>query len=236
MEQLKQFLKDKNVKSILDIGTGSGQFASQLLQIFPKAELTGIDPSTEGFEKATEKLAGYKTQFFKMNAEQLDFESDSFDLVSLSNALHHLPYLEKSLAEIKRVVATGGYIVINELLADNLSPAQENQKYYHHLKSYTDRLTGNFHHETWTKQGILNIIEENGIKILTHFDHFDGRNFITETENIDFWVNRLQTHIDGLKGHSVYDELLPKVEEFRKRLEKVGMMHATNVVVMGVVS
>ncbi|NQU87947.1 MAG: class I SAM-dependent methyltransferase [Mariniphaga sp.] len=233
MEQLKKYFNKKSVYQILDIATGEGQFIKILMDIFPDASYTGIDPNEESLQIAKETFQDKNIQFFKMRAEKLDFENEKFDLVSISNGLHHLPHLETSLSEMKRVLKPDDLIIINELVSNNLTPAQENQKFYHHLKSYTDRLSGHFHHETWAKQKILDIIQQNGIQIEISFDYFDGKNFITETENIDFWVIRLKEHLEVLKDRSVYQELLPKVKEFRRRIEKDGMEHATNVVVVG---
>jgi ubiquinone/menaquinone biosynthesis C-methylase UbiE len=233
MKQIKEYFKEKQICQILDVATGSGQFVKILSDIFPTTNFIGVDPDEGSLQKARELFAGKNFLFQKMNAEKLEFISGQFDLVTISNGLHHLPFLETSLKEMKRVLKPGGYILIAELVSDNLNPAQENQKFYHHIKSFSDRMTGTYHHETWKKQEIIDIIHQNGIQIETYFDYFDGKNFITETETVDFWVNRLKSHIETLKELPVYNELLPKVEEFRRRIEKDGMLHATNVVVVG---
>jgi len=220
MENLKNYFKNISINKILDIATGKGQFIKVLLDIFPDASFTGIDPNEESLNLAKESFQNNNIRFLQMGAEKLNFEDNTFNLVSISNGLHHLPQLETS-------------IVISELVSDNLSPAQENQKFYHHLKSYTDRITGNFHHETWKKQEILDMTRKNSIQTELVFDYFDGKDFITETEDVDFWIIRLKGHIDTLKGQPVYQELLPKIDEFRKRIEKDGMEHADNVVIVG---
>jgi len=124
-------------------------------------------------------------------------------------------------------------IAINEHINDTLTPAQENQKFYHHLKSYTDRLNGHFHRETWAKQEILDIIKENGIHFESVFEYSDGRNIITQTRPVEFWTDQLKKHIEILKHKPVYKELLPKLKEFKQRIEKDGMQQVNNVVVIG---
>jgi len=233
MEQLKTFFKNKSISNILDVATGKGQFIKALMDIFPEATFTGIDPDTESLMLAEESFHGSNVKFLRMNSEKLDFGNGQFGLVSISNGLHHLPDIEASLSEMKRVVKPGGWIVISEHVSDNLSPAQENQKFYHHLKSLADRHGGNYHRETWKKQEILNIILRSGIHVETFFDYSDGISFINETKNTKYWVNKFREHIEELKGLPVYQELLPKVDEFRKRIEKEGMEHAANVVVIG---
>ncbi|VAW20432.1 hypothetical protein MNBD_BACTEROID01-2047 [hydrothermal vent metagenome] len=234
MEQLSDYIKKEKIKRVLDIGTGSGQFVKTLLSVFPGIkEIIAIDPVEDPFKENGMEFQGKNVTFLKMGAEKLDFQDESFDLVSISDALHHLPQLEQSLHEMKRVVKPEGWIIISELVSDNLNPAQQNQKFFHHLKSYTARLTGNFHHKTWKKQEILDIATNNGIKIEVYFEYSNNKSLITESKDIDFWVGRLKIFIDEVKGLPEYAELLPKVAEFRQRIEKDGMQHATNVVIAG---
>jgi len=233
MEQIASFFKGKTVRSILDVGTGPGKFIRLLMPLFPDAEITGIDPSEEALVEARANIRDCRATFLKMNAEELHFADGGFGLVTMSNALHHLPSIKKSLNEIKRVAGTNGYIVISELYSDNLNPAQENQKFFHHIKSQVDRLNGIYHHETWKKEEILGMIQQNGIQIETAFDYSAGKSLITEAETEEAWVFRLGKLIEAIKGKPEYATLLPKVGEFGERIKKYGMQQATNVVAIG---
>lgn len=232
-DNLNNFFKDKPAGEILDVACGTGQFISKLAPIFPSAKFNGIDPNPESIEKAKNIWQNQPASFYQMEAGNLCFENNSFDLLSISNAMHHLPYLKESFTEMKRVLKPEGYVVVSELCGDNLSPAQENQKFYHHIKSFTDRKAGIYHHETWTRDEIICLVKQNGIKIELAFDFFDGKNFITAAEPVDYWVSKLRLQIETLKGLPEYNEFTPKIEEFRKRIEKDGMVHAPNVVVVG---
>lgn len=233
MKQLTDFFRDKPIRDILDVATGSGQFINALMRIFPDARFTGVDPDKESLQKAREKFAGKNVRFLQMGAEKLEFKPGWFDLVSISNGLHHLPQMKTSLVEMKRVLKPDGWLVISEHISDNLNPAQENQKFYHHLKSYADRLNGTFHHKTWTRQEILGMIQQNGIRIFLRFDYNNNRSQINKTEDIDFWVNRLKAITDTLKDNPVYPELVQRIGEFRQRIEKDGLQPVTNIVVVG---
>ncbi len=233
MDKLKEYFCNTPVETILDVATGKGEFLRILRDLFPGANLTGIDPNTASLNMAAEILQDVNLHFFAMNAEKLAFEDGQFDLVSISNGLHHLPDPETSFSEMKRVTKSGGWMVINEHISDHLTPAQENRKFYHHLKSYVDRLNGQFHRETWTKQEILNIIRENGIFIESTFEYSEGINLITPNHPEDYWIHQLKKHLEPLKHKPVYRELLPKVNEFKQRMEKYGMEQVNNVVVIG---
>jgi len=128
MKQLIDFFQDKNVQSVLDVGTGSGDFLKVLKDVFPAGKITGVDPNTDSLEKAKQKYPDVVLK--EMGAEKLDFPDHSFDIVSISMALHHLPNVSSSLKEMQRVVKSGGWIIVSELFSDNLNPAQEVHKMF----------------------------------------------------------------------------------------------------------
>ena len=78
MEQLKTYFSDCEINSILDVGTGSGDFIEVLQFVFPKAQIMGVDPDTEALQEATKKYPG--VSFNKMSAESLNFADNLFDL------------------------------------------------------------------------------------------------------------------------------------------------------------
>ena len=105
MEQLKTFFAGKPVFKVLDIDTGAGDFIKLILPVFPEGtKITGIDPSEEALAEARREIASGNVDFVRMEGENLNFEDQSFDVVCLSNAMHHLANPEKTLAEMKGVV------------------------------------------------------------------------------------------------------------------------------------
>ena len=137
MEALTNFFLDKNCEHILDVGTGPGKFIPVLKETFPTAKIVGIDPVSESLEEAKKNYPD--VQFVQGNAERLPFKAGTFDVASISFALHHLTKVSKGLREMKRVVKKGGWIIVNEIISDNLNPAQEVHKMYHHFRSRIDR-------------------------------------------------------------------------------------------------
>jgi ubiquinone/menaquinone biosynthesis C-methylase UbiE len=65
-------------------------------------ELPALIQATESLEIARQNFPD--VTFYEMEAEKLGFDNNSFDVVSISMALHHLPKIKKGLKEIKRVV------------------------------------------------------------------------------------------------------------------------------------
>ncbi len=108
----KQFYRDvvsEDVKGkkILEYGCGPGSQAFTLAK--RGAEVDAIDISEVAIEQAGEQAEklGVNINFTVMDAESLDFEDDTFDLVCGSGILHHLD-LEKCYRELTRVLKPGG--------------------------------------------------------------------------------------------------------------------------------
>jgi ubiquinone/menaquinone biosynthesis C-methylase UbiE len=231
MQELNDYFTQKRVKKILDIGTGSGDSISVLKEVFPDTEIIGVDPNLNSLKEAGKRFPD--VHFKEMSAENLDFEDKSFDIVSMSMALHHIPDVEKSLLEMQRVVNTGGWIIINELFSDNLSEAQKVHKMYHHFRSQIDRILGTIHNETFKKEEILNIIKISGIKILFHFEFHKNRNRIQTEKDIEERVEKMRTMLNEIKDRPEYKELEPQIAEFREKAKTFGFEMATRVVVVG---
>ncbi|HKI66116.1 MAG TPA: class I SAM-dependent methyltransferase [Solirubrobacterales bacterium] len=96
----------------LEIGCGTGYFSLNLLQMGTIERLTATDISPGMLRRlaATAESLGLEVETVATEAEQLPFEDESFDLVFGHAVLHHIPDLERALAEFKRVLRPGGAI------------------------------------------------------------------------------------------------------------------------------
>ena len=107
-------------KEVLEFGCGLTTQAMSLAR--QGARVTGIDISDVAVEQARasaeEHAVADRTQFMRMDAEALEFDDDSFDLVCGSAILHHLE-LGKAYAQIARVLRRGGAGVFIEPLGHN---------------------------------------------------------------------------------------------------------------------
>lgn len=107
-------------KRVLEYGCGPGShFTLEMAR--RGAEIVGIDISQVGVEQARERAraAGLANASFEvMDAEEMTFADSSFDLVIGEGILHHLS-LEKSYAEIARVLKPSGRAVFMEPLGHN---------------------------------------------------------------------------------------------------------------------
>jgi ubiquinone/menaquinone biosynthesis C-methylase UbiE len=92
-------LASKKIKSILDVGTGSGLFAEE----FKKhgLDVSAIDPNPEMVEAAGSFVSGLNIQ--QASAEKIPFDNNSFDLVFMGLVLHEVNDYLQSIKELYRV-------------------------------------------------------------------------------------------------------------------------------------
>ncbi len=98
----------------LEIGSGTGYFSLNLVQLGLIERLTATDISPGMLKRleATAEALGIAeaTTTVATEAEELPFEDESFDLVFGHAVLHHIPDLERAFAEFRRVLRPGGMI------------------------------------------------------------------------------------------------------------------------------
>jgi SAM-dependent methyltransferase len=96
----------------LEIGSGTGYFSLNLMQLGIVERLTATDISPEMLRRlaATAEALGLEAQTVATEAEELPFEDESFDLVFGHAVLHHIPDLERAMSEFRRVLRPGGAI------------------------------------------------------------------------------------------------------------------------------
>ncbi|HYQ58089.1 MAG TPA: class I SAM-dependent methyltransferase [Draconibacterium sp.] len=232
MEQLQHFFQDKTVNTLLDVGTGTGNFIAVLKETFVNLQITGIDPDETSLNEAALKYPD--VEFKKMSGGKLDFPDSSFDGASISMALHHLPDVQQTLMEMRRVVKPGGWIIVNELFSDNLNPAQEVQKLMHHFRSKIDRLTGVCHNETFTRSEILDLIENSGLKICAAFNNNKAPQVVA-TNDLAKRFSELKDMLEQIKDKPEYHQLDNHLSEIEKLLTLHGFQMATRVVVVAIV-
>jgi ubiquinone/menaquinone biosynthesis C-methylase UbiE len=105
---------------LLDIGCGTGAFLYALSRKSPTVRLTGIDASREMLAVASERV-GSCAELKQGWAEQIPFADDSFDVVVSSSVFHYIRDPTAALAEILRVLRSGGRLVITDWCADYLA-------------------------------------------------------------------------------------------------------------------
>lgn len=93
---------------LLEIGCSMGMDLAELARL--GAQVTGADLSPKSIEVARRhfELIGIPAELRIANAEQLDFDDSTFQVVYSFGVLHHTPNMEKALDEVYRVLRPGG--------------------------------------------------------------------------------------------------------------------------------
>lgn len=98
---------------LLDVACGTGLVAVESAKILGGAEnITCLDPSAGMLAVARKKLAA---TFVQGRAEELPFEDDSFDFLTMGYALRHVSDLDVTFREYRRVLKPGGRLLILEV-------------------------------------------------------------------------------------------------------------------------
>ncbi len=123
-----QFLKPFNPKTILDVATGTADFAIEALALNPE-KVIGVDIS-QGMlaigKKKIESLGLENKIFLQLSdSENLPFEDNFFDAVIVGFGVRNFENLDKGLREIFRVTKTGGRLVVLEFSKPTRFPMKQ---------------------------------------------------------------------------------------------------------------
>lgn len=111
-----KILAKHNPKKILDVATGTADFAIATLKLQPE-EVVGVDISDGMLEVGRNKLKSKGITNIRLengDSENLNFEDESFDAVIVAFGVRNFENLEKGLSEMNRVLKPGGLAMILE--------------------------------------------------------------------------------------------------------------------------
>jgi ubiquinone/menaquinone biosynthesis C-methylase UbiE len=234
MDTVESTLKNLPAGRVLDVATGSGQFIGFLLEgLTSFDEIVGIDTS----EKSGAALAAAfkdqpKIRFEQMDAAKLDFPDASFDLVCISNSLHHLADPGPALSEMKRVLKPGGHFLVAEMYRDNQTEAQMTHVLMHHWWGMVDTAKGVVHNETYTRQQLLDIVAGMGLQEIAVHDLSDLGDDPKAPETVKYLTDATNQYIQRLEGLPGEADLRARGLELLERLNAVGFHSATSLLVI----
>jgi demethylmenaquinone methyltransferase/2-methoxy-6-polyprenyl-1,4-benzoquinol methylase len=127
-------LKKDNPQYILDVATGTGDFAFEALSILKPKKIIGVDIS-QGMldiaqQKITKRHAGDKFEVKLGDSEKLPFEANEFDAVTVAYGVRNFEDLEAGLADIQRVLKPGGKAVVLEFSKPKAFPVKQLYNFY----------------------------------------------------------------------------------------------------------
>lgn len=129
-------LKSSQPKTILDIATGTGDFAILAAQMLQPDKIVGIDISEGMMNVAREKVKRMGLhQVIDMKKEDclaMSFPDNTFDAATSAFGIRNFQDLDKGLSEICRVIKPGGHLSLVELTTPVSFPMKQLFKIYSH--------------------------------------------------------------------------------------------------------
>lgn len=111
-------LKDIHPQTMLDVATGTGDVALLTYKLLRPKHITGIDISdgmlTLGREKIVKAGLGNSIQLINADSENIPYEDNHFDAITVAFGVRNFEHLEDGLAEMLRVLKPGGRLAVLE--------------------------------------------------------------------------------------------------------------------------
>lgn len=231
---LNENLGTVKLRNLLDVACGQGQFLQTLFQSFSRIESAiGVDPEPRALIAAAKQFDHEPVEFITGRGESLAFPDNHFNAVSISNALHHVDSVPKTLAEMYRVLQPGGWFIVNEMHRDDLTPKQTTHMLYHHFVAMTDRLRGVSHYDTWRRQALVDFFEALALRNCQVIEYREPFGDEDEREAIQMMHSRLSERMEQIEGEPDYRGLQTEAVAILKRLDEVGFAPATKLLILG---
>jgi SAM-dependent methyltransferase len=113
IKRIKAEYGDQPIR-VLDVGCGTGVFASRIREALPNAQVWGIDLVLGMLTKGAERWKRHADGICAIQAdsERLPFDWGTFDVVTCANSFHHYPHQDRAVEEMRRVLKPGGRLML----------------------------------------------------------------------------------------------------------------------------
>lgn len=217
---------------VLDVATGSGGFIHFLLEgLKDYTEIIGLDSNERAAAVFAEAFKDKPNICFDLgDAIRRNFDAESFDLVCISNSLHHFEDPVPVLYQMQRLLRPGGHLLIAEMVRDGQTDTQLTHVYLHHWWAAVDRTTGIVHHETYQRAELIEMINALGLSDLALYELADTDENPKSPEILAQLNSVIDRYIQRAEG---YPDLQARGDELRTRVAEIGFHGATTLIAVG---
>jgi demethylmenaquinone methyltransferase/2-methoxy-6-polyprenyl-1,4-benzoquinol methylase len=124
-----RFLKQDRPKLMLDVATGTGDFAIMAKKKLHPEKIIGIDISEGMLEVGRQKIAKlgleHKITLQSGDSETISFPDQTFDAITVAFGVRNFENLEKGLGEMRRVLKPGAKLIILEFSNPTVFPIKQ---------------------------------------------------------------------------------------------------------------
>ncbi len=149
----------KEGANFLDIGCGTGWAVHLAAEsVSNNGTFYGVDLSSKMVEKAKENFRGRENfHFVQADSGSIPLDSDFFDVVICTNSFHHYLHPEKVMAEINRLLKSGGKVYILDPTADT---------WFGKIFDWMGRITEHAHVKMYSTEEFRNMFTDSGFKYI----------------------------------------------------------------------
>ncbi len=132
-KKVVKLIGESNPQQILDIATGTGDLALMMANLNPE-KIVGLDISAGMLEVGKKKIEKAnlteKIEMIVGDSENMPFDDNTFDAITVSFGVRNFEHLDKGLTEILRVLKPGGKFVVLETSNPTKFPFKQGYKFY----------------------------------------------------------------------------------------------------------
>lgn len=234
---IEAVLATRTAGRLLDIATGSGWVIGWLMEHMQDPvdaigiDITVLDAATLNDDSIFNQD---HVEYMQMDARDLEFADNSFDTVSISASLHHMADAETVLREAVRVLKPSGTLIVLEMYRDQQDGAQMTHILMHHWWANIDSANGIVHHETYTRQGLIDLVNSLGLSEITLMDTAFGVDVDPfDAKRREMLLNRIAHYLERAQDLPNYAEFETRANDIKLRLLNNGFLTANNLVAIG---
>jgi len=235
MDAFEERLHSFSGGDVLDVGTGCGACIEILAEhLADYRQIVGVDVQVSRLADAVKERRQPNVSFAAMDAYRLAVPDNSFDIVVISDSLHHLDYPEQVLKELYRVTRPGGRLIVIEMFRDHQTDLQMTYVNMHHWWASIDRRAGITHNETLTRNDITKLVGNIGLHDLEAIELAGEPENPLDGKLLSQFDELIDSYPDKVDGHADQERLRAEGEMIKAQLHENGMKWATELALIGV--
>lgn len=235
MKDLEEVLGEIDASLVLDVATGGGSFAKYLREEHERlGTIIGIDVIMKAMERSAGQLGTTDDfSFMCMDSSSMGFRNETFDLVCISNSIHHLNNRESTFQEMLRVLKPRGWFLASEMYRDGQTETQKTHVLLHHWWAEVDTLRGITHNKTMTRDELAAMLRTLDLEAAVEKDSSFLQSDPLDRELLNRIRKGIDKYMEVLDDIGGQGELRERGEELRKRLDSVGFHGASSYSILG---